>query len=304
MKRVVKKRTTNWSTYWQSFISDMGQIVERFGKLLKVILDFKAIATFLLTVGLLIYSQGQIGQTRLVFEVVGLLTTSIVAGIVTQNWIELQGNTYIIKKSGGAIRNLRLIKFKIKNISKRLSTLRDKGNSRNFDEVNNLVTNVEQDILNSILDWADVNPDSELLVDYFETIRVREEKVITLETEKKQLEERMGKLDKDKAQLSSRLQTQIDEKIKQISELNAQISNQNLKGINIASGTISGYVSGASLSPSLSPSGLKDFTVGGYVSTLTNCPKCGNLTTIADQYNSNLSTQGYCAECRKIGNSS
>ena len=133
----------------------------------------------------LYFTQVQTGNNRLIFEILSSLIVAIAGGIISYYFIEHTGMTVVVKKSVGAIRNLQLIKSKIENINDRILKL----NIDKSGEVSNLVENIHKDILNSISDWGDVNPNAEYLTDYYEVISSTKKEVADLKKDVKELEE-------------------------------------------------------------------------------------------------------------------
>lgn len=239
------------------------KIFEKFTYALYIFVEPQTVIAFSLTVGFFILAYYQTGLTRTVLEIVGILTTTWLVEVSTQNLIKASGDTYLAKKSGSSIRNLQLIKYKIANIATRINATRKKQNNRDFDEIENLIQNIDKDILNSISDWADVNPNSQKIVDFFESIAQKEKIVRKLEKEKKALHAEKQKISKDKTEEINALESEINYKEGLISDLESQVSGQNLANLNILSGSASSPVSGTPISPH-APGGI--LTQAGSVS--------------------------------------
>jgi len=81
------------------------------------------------------------------------LLTSIVGAVYYDNFTNISGNTVLIKKGKGAVRNLFLLIDRIRNIS-----ARSKDNAAD-EEIRNLLGFIEKDVYNSIQEWTDVIPE-------------------------------------------------------------------------------------------------------------------------------------------------
>ena len=198
------------------------------------------------TAFLTVFSQNEEGDTKFLLEVGIIVLSGYVGSLLTSRWEEIRGDSYLIKKSNSAIRNLQLIKNKINNIRFRIDELRNSKNERDSDEVGNLVNNIHKDILNSIRDWGDVNPGANVLVDVYEAISSREKTKNNLEKEVKVLNTKINNLEEQNAQEKTDLQSELEKKNNEINDLNSQIFNLNNSSIYDLS--TSSTVSSASLS--------------------------------------------------------
>ncbi len=244
---------------------------------------------FTLTILILIIAQSSQSETRLVFEIAAAITSGVFGGMITDKIIESMGNTFLIKKSNSAIRNLQLIKFKITNINERIYQLEDEENGRDFSEIENLVTNIHRDIINSINDWSDVNPKSGELTDYYEMLTVKQNEIKKLTQEKKILEQQKSKVAESKKEETARLTEEIKSKNDEINELNKQLDKLNDKG-NLLSGS---FLSSSSVS--------YPGTVVGDISTANICSRCGNFYSPGTSLSGVLQDIGVCNNCKQRG---
>ena len=152
-----KKSENKFSSILFGILITLALWLREFVLFITLLLKPLIIISFIFTVLIIWYSQTQKEANRLIFEIVATISSGVVGGLITNSVIEHFGNTILNKKSGGAIRNLQLIKYKVTNISKRLSELLTHQIRREFDEIDNLVQNVHKDIINSISDWSDIN---------------------------------------------------------------------------------------------------------------------------------------------------
>ena len=242
---------------WKINLSDAANyltaLIKEFAIYFYLLFKPPVLLLFILTLVVIFFAQKQSGDIRLFFDISAAILASILGGIITHYFIEYKGNTFLIKKSVSAIRNLQLLKTKVKNISKRISELRGKDNKRDSDEIENLVENVHKDILNSIGDWGDVNPQSETITDFYELIDSKEEEIKKIQKDKKILEEQKDSLNQDKKDEIARLEKEISGKNKEISNLSNQIYGLNQSNIGIVSGSVLSGASGSQVQGTLSP---------------------------------------------------
>ena len=224
------------------------------------------------------------GDMRTYLEIIVMVVSSLITAVFVQDWIEARGNTILEKKSTTSIRYLQALKYKIQNVSGRINILDDKKDYR-FAEILNLIGNIDKDILNSISDWADINPASTAIVDYFEELRVNEEMIKQLKSDKLDLEDQKEKLKNVKTDEIGKLEGEIAKKESKIYELQRKISEQSLNNSGIASGTYPlGYgYSGVSLASSGAGS---------------RCKRCGGMMGAIDSYDANVYTAGLCSNCK------
>lgn len=220
--------------------------------------------TLSVTLALLFFAQNQSGSARLIFEIIASVTASVAGGFITSYFLDYKGDSFVSKKSIGAIRNLQLIKSKTRNINDRIKDLVDKKNRRDFEEIFNLIENIYKDIINSIQDWSDVNPNYEAIIDYYEMIGDLQTKLRDLNKEKVELELQKKNAEKGEDAIKIKLSEEIGTKDKEIRELREKIFNLTRDNSNIISlGTVQG-----SSSPSIYRAGdtgvnsLSDFLSG------------------------------------------
>lgn len=284
----------SWKANLDVALNYITLVGRNFAQLFYIVFNPLALIALVLTGAILLYVQSQTGTFRSFLEIVGTITAGMFGGLITDNFIKIMGNDFITKKSAAAIRNLQLIKFKIVNVTERINLLRKKVNRRDFEEVDNLIRNVHKDILNSISDWSDVNPNAEKITDFYETINQNEKLIAQKDKEKRELQVRLNKLDESKTSQTSelkQLKDDIELKIKEINNLRSQVEEFKLDNIGIASGTTS-FISGASLSPS----GYLGRPPGG-LSLYKQCTKCGKSFYPSDM---GYGIEQYCENCKGI----
>lgn len=258
-----KNSVPAWRGNVNDFLTYLSLLLREFGIFFYILVRPWTIVGLVFMVSLMLFTQSQSGITRSVMEIVVTLLGGVVGGLITSYLIEYTGNTFLLRKSIGAIRNLQLIKFKVRNVGKRIDELRCTSNVRDFDEIENLIENIHKDTLNSIGDWSDVNPNSETITDFYEVIFTKETAIKNLGREKEILEKQKDNLAHDKTEEISRLEKSISEKNDEISKLNKQIFNLSQSNIGIMSGSLLS-------TPSVSVVG----SINSYFPAKT-CGKCG-----------------------------
>lgn len=205
-----------------------------------VFVEPQTIIALLLTVGILVLANFQNGLIRTILEIFGVFTSSWLIEVSTQRWIQAQGDTFLIKKSGSAIRNLQLIKYKISNVETRIQSLQNKQNKRDFEEIDNLIQNIHKDILNSIGDWADVNPNSKKIVDYFESISQKENVIKQLTEKAETLQYEKEKLSANQTEFKKKIERLLEKTEEELGEAKERLNQEIQSRYTTFSGTISG----------------------------------------------------------------
>lgn len=223
-------------------------------------------------------------ETRTILEIIVMIFSSILTAVFVQDWMDARGNTELENKSTTSIRYLQSLKYKIKNVADRIREI-GKDGMKGYDEILNLIGNIDKDILNSISDWADINPASTAIVDYFEDLRINEELIKQLKIDKLELEEQKEKLKNAKTDVIGRLEGEISKKESKISELQRRISEQSISNFSIASGTYPVGYGYAGVS-----------TVSGGAGN--RCKRCGGMMSALDGYDPNPSNVGLCSVCK------
>lgn len=254
-------------------------LAERWAFAMTVLLTPGSVVAFLITIGLFVYTKTQEGPVRITLEIFEIISSSVFTAIIVQNIIDARGDNAVAKKSVASIRYLQSLKYKVKNVADRVKSINKRGN-RDLDEILNLISNIDKDILNSISDWADINPASIEIVDFFEEMRLKEDDINKLTEEVVNLNEQKDRLDKDKGAEIKKLEANINKKESRISELQQRISDQSLSNISISSGTL---LSSAIISPSYS---------------VNTCKRCGSPLSLMDAYDTNSNTEGLCYRCK------
>ena len=234
----MKKSKSRWKLNLNDALNHITAIVREFSILLYILIKPLTIVTIIPATALIIFAQTQTGMVRLILDIITAFLFSVAGGLITNYVIQYTGNTFLIKKSVSAIRNLQLIKFKIKNASERISELRKENNNRDFEEVDNLIANINKDILNSISDWGDVNPNSEKVTDFYELVSEKEAEIKKVKFEKEALEKQKASLAQDKQSEKEKLERAISQKNDEIWNLHNKLSKLNQNNIGIVSGSI------------------------------------------------------------------
>lgn len=167
--------------------------------------------------------QGISGDSRLLIEIVITLLTGVFGGIVQDSIVKMSEESYVTRRSSGAVRNLLLIKEKVINTRMRIKKLTKHNNNRDFEEIENLIDNIQKDILNSISDWGDVNPRAALITNNYQF----QNALVSQEELRVRLEEKLDEAKKAKSKNIDTLKQQILESEKSISLLKQKISNSN-----------------------------------------------------------------------------
>ena len=223
----------------------------------------------------------------LISTLIASVLLAIAGAIGYDSYKSFIGDSILIKKGKGAVRNLYLIVDKIINVSSRI-----KVESFSKDEIINLLALVEKDVVNSIQEWEDVVPGL-ANIPYYNKI-ISEAASERNEATKKLLEtEELLKMRTDAAEESEQ---EKDKLVKQIIEYREIIKSkeidirrlQGARDIQVAASTGSSGTSGysgysglgdfsaspiPSLSPSLSPSMSPSLTLKDARSIL----KMGNM---------------------------
>lgn len=143
----------------------------------------------------------------LVLQIIAIVSLAIASGFFADAMKNILGNNLVVNKGKSALRNLSLVRVKTKNIFNREKV----GTSK--EEVMNLLSLLEKDIINAIQDWRDILP--------YEVCGV-EEIYKLLEENENQLEIKEGEIKQLSEQLSE--QKQLGEKEKE--ELRKEIRDK------------------------------------------------------------------------------
>ncbi len=251
--------------------------MEKWSAAISLVVSPKTISLLILLVVLFRSTTLAVGEMRTYLEVFVMVVLSFLTAGFVQDWIDVRGNTVLEKKSTTSIRYLQALKYKIQNVAERIKLLNNKGDAR-FDEILNLIGNIDKDILNSISDWADINPASTAIVDYFEELRVDGEMIKQLKSD---IEDQKEKMKSANTEAMGKLESEIAKKESKIYELQQKISQQSLNNFNIASGTYPSTYSG-------------DTGVNSIF-----CRNCRRMLSPIDGYDANPLNNGLCNECKK-----
>lgn len=138
----------------------------------------------------IIYSYNTTDKSlSLYLNIIACFLTSIAGAICYDRYTQINGNTVLVKKGKGAVRNLFLLMDRIRNIS-----LRSKETTDN-EEIRNLLGFIEKDVYNSIQEWTDVIP-TIADVDQYSII------VLEKEREIKKIENRLSEVEIANKQLA------------------------------------------------------------------------------------------------------
>lgn len=238
MKKIEKDLDNSWGITTKKVRNILGKLLHDFVYCVSFIFNLRILLTLSTTILLFYFSSKTIiGELKLFYGIVASVLTGVLGGLVTNHFIELSNSNFALKKSVGAIRSLKLIKLKVNNLINRIAELKDEKNERDFDEIDNLASNIDKDILNSISDWGDINPNSTAVVDNFEAIGEIQAELKSLKKEKGMLENENQTLSASSAEEKEKLEARIYEKNKRISELELDVFNINRNNVGLTSGT-------------------------------------------------------------------
>ena len=280
----IKQKTVDFIQITRYYL---GLVLVDFSFFISVLVRPVTLIVAVFTTLVLFYAQTQQNTNRVIFEIIAAVSGGILGGLITEKIIQLTGNSYIVKKSVGAIRNLQLIKFKVANVNERILVLKNKVNARDFEEIENLVDNIHKDILNSIGDWGDVNPNSEAIKDYYELLAQRQGEIKKVTKEKENLELKYKQLESINTEERAKLKKEIDDKEKKIDSLITQVDRLNKSGLEIETGS---FLS----SPTISGVG----TMSGGTVSQQQCTNCRRfyIPTFLSQYSTDPTL---CDDCRR-----
>lgn len=259
-EKIENPNTTKGNYYFSAIYAE-------FAHFLHVVITPVSLICLILIVVLTVFLPSQTSVLQTIFTILVTLLSGFVGAIWYDRYKKSYETGFITKKSYSSIRNLKLIKSKISEILTRLKDLRTKDNVRDMDELESHIRNIDKDILNSISDWEDVNPESTELIRAYEEMDLKEKQIIQLQ---KDTDEIISKKDKETIEVKKDMEKQVTNKNQEIQRLRKQIST--IESNSLSLGTVSPQyttASGVSLSntPYLS------------INNSYTCIKCGRSYT-------------------------
>lgn len=153
----------------------------------------------------------------LILNIIAAVLMAVVGGYFYDSIKDIYGNTILNKKGVSAVRNLSLVRLKVKNISDRTKS------SKNIEEIINLLSLLEKDVANSTQEWTDIVPE---ISNVEEVYRLLEEKETSIEIAQKTNDELTKELEsvKIKSGDTKKLEEALIENEIQIKELTQQLA--------------------------------------------------------------------------------
>lgn len=179
---------------------------------------------------------------------------------------KLTGSTLLEKKGDSAVRNLSLVRLKIKNISYRIK----EGASP--EEIRNSLSLLEKDVANATQEWNDILPGVDRIEEIYTVLAEKEYEYEVAEKEKISLSEKIKKVNELGTKEKETLKTKIEEKEKEVLRLSQEIENLRLT---TTSFPLSGFGLGSYIPHS--GGGLRGLQSARSVQISLNkiCSKCG-----------------------------
>jgi len=198
-------------------------------------------------------------QISLLFTILASALLAVAGAIGYDSYKSIIGDSILIKKGKGAVRNLHSIVDKISNASSRTQI-----DNFSKNEIINLLSLVKKDVVNSIQEWEDVVPGL-VEIPYYDTYIGQLKDDLNAATEKlRDSEQLLEHIEEDSKQNREKLEEEIAEYKKTIDSKEIEIrSLQEARDIQFTTSTGLSGTSGSStatislipsLSPSLSPS--------------------------------------------------
>lgn len=226
-----------------------------------------------LTVFLLwVVNKTEIDKTySVILQIIATISTAIAGSFIYDSIKNALGKNFLLKKGLSAIRNLGLVRWKIKKISGRI----EKNSSA--DEVKNLLSFVEKDIANATQEWNDILPGVGRIEEVY---KLSEEKAKELKIRSRETIQLRGRIREVKEKERKKLEKILSDKEGEISKLTLEIARLNSQ---------TDPLSLASTESILGP--ILGSTPLGMLWSQTLCSKCGNL------YTPTPGDQGLCSAC-------
>lgn len=249
-----------------------------------------AIPVLFTLIALYFANSGEIDKpSSLILQIMAIIFITIAAGAFYEAIRGIIEANITQKKGISAVRNLSLSRAKANNIS-----IREKEGA-SPEEIRNLVSLLEKDIVNAIQEWNDIIPGVAILEEPYVMIAEKERELEITKREKVQLSKQLADQQKMSDQEKKELKDKLNNKERRIGDLENQISELRLKTDTMPLG-ISGYsgVLGAA-QYTANPSGsLLGNALLGY--TYQRCAGCGSLYTTSPH---EVSDSNLCDSCKK-----
>lgn len=217
----------------------------------------------------------EIGKTfSVILQIVATLFTAIAGSLIYDSIKNALGKNLLSKKGLSAVRNLSLVRLKIKSLSDRVEK------NISIEETNTSLSLLGKDIANAIQEWNDILPGVGRIEEVYVLLAEKEEELKIREIEKEQLEKRIKKERDSGAEEKKNLEKTLSEKEEEISKLSLEINRLDSQTLPLTLGkteSILGSILGS--------------TPLGMPWSQTLCSKCGNL------YTPTLGDQGLCLAC-------
>jgi len=121
---------------------------------------------------LFIFSVGQTNTTiRSLFFVLITITSAILGGRITKNWVDITEEGIVIARGKSAVRSLILLLHSISVLEQRVKEFEDRTDEienhpevtkRNYEEILGRCNLLEEDTVNSIENWTDIIPEADI----------------------------------------------------------------------------------------------------------------------------------------------
>lgn len=285
----------------------MAALKEKWEHFLQIIFDPWVLIFLVATLVFVWIAAGQTDQTLIaVLSVLISISSSIVGGVITKNWLDLTEGRVLVARGKSAIRSLKTLLANIADLERRVSQhlSRHTDNSLEVDVVKNSFEEIigrcnvlEEEAINSIENWTDIIPEAEVKTQIGLISRLREEKT-GLENDIKQLRTHVEDVKEKSDAEKEELRKALWEKEKKLSETEAQLLKEQRK---VDSGVLSG-LPGLTLSSSL---GLSSPSYNIFpISALDKiCRICGKFYTPPSPLTAfgSLQDDGRCEDCRAKG---
>lgn len=197
-----------------------------------------------------------------ILQIASSILLAIAGGSFYDAFKGLTGSTLLEKKGDSAVRNLSLVRLKIKNISYRIKE------EASPEETRNSLSLLEKDIANATQEWNDILPGVDRIEEIYTVLEEKEYEYEVAEKEKTSLNEKIKKLNELETKEKGILKTKIEEKEKEVLRLSQEIEKLRLT---TTSFPLSGFGLGSYIPHS--GGGLRGLQSTLYISKV--CSKCG-----------------------------
>lgn len=155
-------------------------------------------------------------------QIASSILLAIAGGSFYDAFKSLTGSTLLEKKGDSAVRNLSLVRLKIKNVSYRIK----EGASP--EEIRNSLSLLEKDIANATQEWNDILPGVDRIEEIYTILAEKEYEFEVAEKEKISLNEKIKKVNELGTKEKETLKIKIEEKEKEILRLSQEIEKLRL----------------------------------------------------------------------------